>query len=439
MVLALAVGPATPSTAVAAPVSPAPATSAAAASATADASTPSPDGIRVSPAAGSEPTAAPAGLPSPVPSPAFSARPRWERRIDRLTAHRAVSVCVGVAGRMVYRRRATVHRAPASNEKLILSMALLDRLGAAATLPTIAEAPHLDGRTIRGALWIRGSGDPEVGRARMRTLAHRLKAAGIRRIKGRVMGSIPPFAHDWWAPGWRPSFPATEVARPTALTFEGNRAHGRNITDPERRAAASLTSQLRSIGVRVRGRPGAGRPPRGTMRMAVVRSAPLEAILRRQNVKSRNFYAEVLGKLLGERRFEPPGTIRKGARAVERWTRAHGVHVTAHDGSGLSYRNRVTAAGIVRLLWAADQAPWGTDVRGTLARGGRGTLTGRLRTVDVRAKTGTLDNISALSGWVRLQRTGGWADFSILSRGLSKTTAIRVEDRVVHAVAANAG
>jgi D-alanyl-D-alanine carboxypeptidase/D-alanyl-D-alanine-endopeptidase (penicillin-binding protein 4) len=346
---------------------------------------------------------------------------------------------VGVDGRVVYRRRATVRRAPASNEKLLLSMALLDRLGPAATLPTIAEAPHVHGRTIRGALWIRGSGDPEVGRARMRALAHRLKAAGVRRIKGRVMGSIPPFAHDWWAPGWRPFFPATEVARPTALTFEGNTAHGRNIADPERRAAASLTSQLRAIGVRVRGKPGAGRPPRGTTRLAMVQSAPLETILRRQNVKSRNFYAEVLGKLLGERRFGPPGTIRKGAHALERWTRAHGVRVTAHDGSGLSYRNRVTAAGMVRLLWAADRASWGTDVRATLARGGQGTLSGRLRTVDVRAKTGTLNNISALSGWVRLQRTGGWADFSILSRGISKTTAIRIEDRIVHAVAANAG
>jgi D-alanyl-D-alanine carboxypeptidase/D-alanyl-D-alanine-endopeptidase (penicillin-binding protein 4) len=349
-----------------------------------------------------------------------------------------VSVCVAVRGDVVYRRRATVRRAPASNEKLLLSMALLDRLGPSATLPTTAEASHVHGSTVRGSLWIRGSGDPEVDRGRMRALARRLKAEGIRRVKGRVMGSIPPFAHDWWAPGWKRWFPEVEVARPTALTFEGNTARGRNIADPERRAAASLTAQLRSAGVRVRGKPGAGRPRAPTHRIATVASAPLEGILRRQNVKSRNFYAEVLGKVLGERRFGPPGTIRDGARALEAWTRSHGVRVEAHDGSGLSYRDRVTAAGVVRLLAASDAAPWGDDLRSTLARGGQGTLGGRLHTVDVRAKTGTLSGISALSGWVRLQRTGGWAEFSILSRGISKTTAIRIEDRVVRAVAANA-
>jgi serine-type D-Ala-D-Ala carboxypeptidase/endopeptidase (penicillin-binding protein 4) len=164
----------------------------------------------------------------------------------------------------------------------------------------------------------------------------------------------------------------------------------------------------------------------------------MATLLRRQNVKSRNFYAEVLGKLLGAMRSGPPGTIRKGARAIEAWAHSFGVNVRAHDGSGLSYKDRVTTAGIVRLLWAADGATWTGDLRGTLPAGGQGTLAHRLRTVDVRAKTGTLDRISALSGWVRLEHTGTWAEFSILSRGISKDVAIRIEDRIVHAIAANA-
>jgi D-alanyl-D-alanine carboxypeptidase/D-alanyl-D-alanine-endopeptidase (penicillin-binding protein 4) len=253
------------------------------------------------------------------------------------------------------------------------------------------------------------------------------------------MGSTGYFRHDWWAPGWKPSFPGAEVALPTALTFEGNRSHGRSIRDPERRAAASLTRQLRSSGVRVGGKPGAGRAPRGLRVVAGIRSRSLEALLRRQNVDSRNFDAEVLGKLLGVTRFGAPGTISKGARAIERWASGFGVSVQAHDGSGLSYRNRVTASGVVRLLWAADGATWTNDLRGALPRGGQGTLAHRLRTVHVRAKTGTLDRISALSGWVRLERTGEWAEFSILSRGTSKDAAVRVEDRIVRAVAANAG
>jgi D-alanyl-D-alanine carboxypeptidase len=66
-----------------------------------------------------------------------------------------------------------------------------------------------------------GGGDPEVRRGRMKALAKRIKTAGIRRIRGRVLGNTGYFAHDWWARGWKRSFPATEVALPTALTFEG--------------------------------------------------------------------------------------------------------------------------------------------------------------------------------------------------------------------------
>jgi D-alanyl-D-alanine carboxypeptidase/D-alanyl-D-alanine-endopeptidase (penicillin-binding protein 4) len=272
----------------------------------------------------------------------------------------------------------------------------------------------------------------------MRDLARRVRAAGVRRIRGRVFGSTGYFARDWWARGWKPSFPSDEVARPTALTFERNEARGRHIRDPERRAAASLTKQLRAVGVRVGGKPGAGKAPRGLARFAEVRSRPLEGLLRRVNVKSRNFAAEVLGKRLGLERSGPRGTIRKGAAAIEAWARSHGVRVKAHDSSGLSYANRVTASGIVRLLWAADGALWTDELRRALPRGGQGTLAHRLRTVDVRAKTGTLDRISALSGWVRLERTGTWAEFSILSRGMSKDASVRIEDRIVHAVAANA-
>jgi len=59
--------------------------------------------------------------------------------------------------------------------------------------------------------------------------------------------------------------------------------------------------------------------------------------------------------------------------------------------------------------------------------------------VRVRAKTGTLlKQISALSGWVWLQRTRRWAEFSILSRGLSKPKAVAVEDELVSVIAKDA-
>jgi D-alanyl-D-alanine carboxypeptidase/D-alanyl-D-alanine-endopeptidase (penicillin-binding protein 4) len=156
------------------------------------------------------------------------------------------------------------------------------------------------------------------------------------------------------------------------------------------------------------------------------------------NVVSSNFRAEVLGKMLGARRFGSPGTIAKGARAIEAYAAANGVRLTANDASGLSYHNRVSAEDIVRLLHVAEGAPWGDILRSTLAAGGEGTLEDRLKNVTVRAKTGTLIEVSALSGWVWLRRESAWARFSILSSGMNTTTAKQIENKIVRAVAANA-
>ncbi|MGH7425896.1 MAG: D-alanyl-D-alanine carboxypeptidase, partial [Candidatus Methylomirabilales bacterium] len=162
------------------------------------------------------------------------------------------------------------------------------------------------------------------------------------------------------------------------------------------------------------------------------------ALLTLMNRLSDNFYAEVLGKLLGASAAGPPGTIAKGARTIRAWVASHGVEFALYDSSGLSYANRVTAQDILRLLWVADAAPWGDLLRQTLPSGGQGTLKGRLAGVRVRAKTGTLEDVSALSGWVWLEKEGAWAEFSILSGGMPKWQASRIEDRIVRLLASSA-
>ena len=112
--------------------------------------------------------------------------------------------------------------------------------------------------------------------------------------------------------------------------------------------------------------------------------------------------------------------------------------VEANDGSGLSYANRVSADGIVRALWVADASPWGQPCATPWPDGGQGTLEDRLNDVRLRAKTGTLIDISALSGWVWLEREDAWAQFSILSKGISKTASIHIENAIVRVVSANA-
>ncbi|HZP90130.1 MAG TPA: D-alanyl-D-alanine carboxypeptidase [Actinomycetota bacterium] len=362
----------------------------------------------------------------------------WMRRVSGAIGDRSMSVAVGDDGVFLYRHADATPRAPASNEKLLLSMALLDELGPSYRIPTIAAAERIEGHVIPGDLWILGRGDPTLGPARLAVLARRIAAAGITRIEGRVMGATTYFARDWWATGWKPEFRREEVALPTALTFEGNSAGGVHIRDPERRAAEWLVTRLERLGVAVGDGPGAGAPPGGLRPVATVRSEALAGILRRMNVPSDNFVAEVLGKLLSARRGGPPGTIAGGARQIQAWSARHGVEVTSFDGSGLSYADRVTAEGIVQLLWVADGSSWVPALRASLPAAGQGTLQGRLGGVRLRAKTGTLTDVSALSGWVWSRASDGWIEFSILSSGMPKWMASSIEDRVVRILASSA-
>lgn len=376
-----------------------------------------------------------------------TARPAWKRRIDKLVHGHSIGVSVAEGGRPVYRYADKTRRIPASNQKILLSMTAMDSLGADFRIPTSVRASRVSNGVVRGNLWLVGRGDPSLtgggafGRSlpfrpsRISTLVRRIRAAGIRRVTGSVVGTTGYFARDWYAPGWGSTFAAYYIPLPTALTFEGNVANGRHVTNPEWRAARSLTRRLEAKGVRVRRGPRAGTLPAATVPVAEIRSATLTELLTYTNRVSANFFAEVFGKLLGALGRNRPGTIAKGAAVVAQWTKRHGVEAQTRDSSGLSSENRVSPLGLVHLLEVSEREPWGAAFRGTLPVPGQGTLEDRLKGVRLRAKTGTLDGVSALSGWVWMDRTDSWGEFSILSSGMPKSQAVEIEDAIVRTLA----
>jgi D-alanyl-D-alanine carboxypeptidase len=369
----------------------------------------------------------------------MTTQPDWVQQITAAIGGRPMSVAIGLDGDYWYRHLAWVRRPPASNEKLLLSMALLDRFSPARRIRTQAMvASNPNHGVLSGNLWLAGHGDPQTNKRELAALAAELRRNGLRRIRGSVMGVKGPFVRDWWAQGWKWYFPADYVARPTALTFNANTdGLGVHIADPERRAAVFMTNRLRAIGVRVDGDPGTGTPAVRVHELGVELSSALRVIVRRMNVNSRNFFAEVLNKYLGLAVYGR-GTIASGARAIEAYVRHRGQDFTLYDGSGLSYANRVSALGILQLLWNADRQPWGTVLRATLPTGGQGTLKDRLSSIRLHVKTGTLDNASALSGWVYATRVGGWVEFSIVSNGFDEYAAKKIENQIVRIIAADA-
>ncbi|MEA2487780.1 MAG: hypothetical protein QOF16_1434 [Actinomycetota bacterium] len=381
---------------------------------------------------------------------AATARPAWKKKIDRAIGGHALSVEIATPSDTLYQHNAATQHIPASNQKLLLSMALLDRFGSGMRLSTTVHGQRPRSGVVQGNVWIVGRGDPTVtgggsyGRSLpfkatgLRKLAAKIKQAGVNVITGRVVGSTTYFSHDWFAPGWKSDFPAEEVALPSAVAIDGNTHKDKHISNPEYRAAKALTAKLRQIGVLVADSPKAGTVPRHKPRLAKVMSQPLKVLMRYMDRQSSNFFAEELGKRLSVTSYGAPGTIAHAAAAIRAWTASHGVSITAYDSSGLSYDNRVSPAGIVSLLRFATGQSWGKKLRSDLAAGGQGTLEDRLKDVRIRAKTGTLDNISALSGWLWAKPLQDWVEFSILSGGMPKYQAAAIEDRIVRVSAHSA-
>lgn len=368
------------------------------------------------------------GDPAPAPTP-------WGHAIDRLIGSRQVSVAVRVGATLVYAHLATARSTPASNQKLLLSMTALSELGPGYRIPTDAAVVRgsLHKGVVHGDLWVVGHGDPEFDDAAARDLAAEVRAAGIRRITGAVIGDTGGFLRDRHAPGWHP-MALQNIGLPTALSFDRNAGPTRYVMTPELHAARALTADLRGRGVQVEGSPRAALPTDTLKPVASVRSAALAAIIRRQNITSDNLDAETLSKVLGAR-FGGEGSIAAGAAVISAWLHDHGIQANVMDASGLSYRDRISTLGLSRLLASALRLPWGEFLRASLPAPGQGTMRGRLSGIAVRAKTGTLaQGISALSGYLRLQ-SGRTASFSILSSGVSKQVAIRIEDRIVRTLA----
>jgi D-alanyl-D-alanine carboxypeptidase/D-alanyl-D-alanine-endopeptidase (penicillin-binding protein 4) len=339
------------------------------------------------------------------------------------------------SGETVFARNARLALAPASNEKLAVAYASLVELGPGYRFRTqVAADGELAGRTWRGNLYLVGFGDPTLSGAGLDALAAQVRAWGIRRVTGRVVGDESWFDPRRDAPGWKPGWVGDESPPLSALVVD--RADGWPRVAPALEAAARLTRALARRGVAVTGDPAVGRAPEHAFPLAEHLSAELAEIVRSLNRDSDNFAAELLLKQLGAS-AGAGGTTAAGARVVRRALSEAGAPlagVRIVDGSGLSSLDRLSAAAIVALLRAADHDPTIRDAFvGSLAVAGvSGTLQGRLDRRPtygrVIAKTGTTNLASSLSGFVR----GRYA-FAILHAGnpVSTWTARAAQDRFV--------
>jgi D-alanyl-D-alanine carboxypeptidase/D-alanyl-D-alanine-endopeptidase (penicillin-binding protein 4) len=192
--------------------------------------------------------------------PPTSPPPRLVYEIDRALAAAPAGSAVGVAvisgrtGATIYARDGARPLVPASNAKVALLAAALEILGPEHVFRTEAlAAGPMEGGTLRGALALRGSGDPSLTSEGLWGLALDLEAAGLRRVEGDLI--LDDGAFDRSAPP--AAGPARNEGRPygavtSALTANFNTvaievAPGARPGDPIRAALVPPIDGIRIV------------------------------------------------------------------------------------------------------------------------------------------------------------------------------------------------
>ena len=410
------------------------------------------------------------------------------------------------SGRVLYARNPRTLMMPASNMKILTLAAAAETLGWDHRFTTTLEAsaPVVDG-ALTGDLYVRGTGDPTINSRDKRASAvldewaSGLKAAGINRIDGIVIGDASAFDGRRLGQGWSWDYlqygyaapigalefdeniatltikpgakageaadlelpPATglgllhhvvtgEAGTATAIQFErppdGSNLDVRGsiavdaapvtrevaVGNPSLYFAHALVLGLQARGITVRGIPREMVRPQSPLvseprRVLVAsQSPPLRDIATTMMKVSQNLYAETLLKAVAAARGSVGATEAGAAVAQEifaSWQIPPATYVQA-DGSGLSRYDYVTADMLVTLLEHLYRDPKHKDAfMATLPIAGQdGTVASRLKhtraEANATAKTGSISNVRALSGYVR-SRGGETLVFSILANNFT--------------------
>jgi len=342
-------------------------------------------------------------------------------------------------GSVLFSRGASRRLQIASNMKLFTTAAALARLGPEERLETSLVAPGgIVGGVVQGDLILRGGGDPSLGRSSLARLVAEAQANGLTTVTGRLRydESIFDRRRKVARKGIR-GRPFAYLGRLSGLAYEAGRSR-----DPARSAALATAALLRKRGIDVPKKVSrtSGIPVLAENVAAEVESAPLADLARSTNTFSINFYAEMLLKSLGAK-VAGRGTTAAGVAVARSFARDAGAPLRAQNGSGLSRADRASPRSIGSLLAAMlEEEPEVRDAfLGSLAVAGHtGTLARRMRGTAARGrcvgKTGTLDGVSALSGYC-LVAPERFLVFSVLLNKVRVERAHRAQDRIAALVA----
>jgi D-alanyl-D-alanine carboxypeptidase/D-alanyl-D-alanine-endopeptidase (penicillin-binding protein 4) len=348
---------------------------------------------------------------------------------------------------------------PASNTKLFTTATALEVMGGDHMLSTkiLTEDTDLLDGTIEGNLYIKGFGNPTFSSEDLEQLVNQLCQSGLRKVTGNVVGDDSYFddvySRDDWISDERanvklPPISAIVIDRNRTIVVKKRKGRYRNyfvnIDNPPLFAAKKLRELLISHGVEVEGKSISGQATDNTQTL-VESSIELRELLKEINKHSDNFYAECLFKTLGSVSSGQQGNSFFSTQAILNYIEDNSIYSTGTtivDGSGISRFDQVTAGALVGLLEKVYfNIKQFDDFFNSLSIAGvDGTLHKRMRGTpaenNFRGKTGTLNGVSSLAGYVTTADNDDLIVcmmFEFTTGGVSKYK--NIQDRIVEILA----
>ncbi len=332
---------------------------------------------------------------------------------------------------------------PASNQKILSGSVALAQLGADYRYrTTFVTHGKVENGVLNGDLIVIGRGDPTVSdrvkgnaMAFMQSVADSIAAKGIRRITGSLRPGGDAFPDSIYGYGWEwddlrgeSAAPVDELELNEGMTQRLAKVGGRDTlvavaTDsPTNTYLAALALGLNKRGVVIDHAAGgidSLTTPADTIYS--FQSPPLRDILKSFLKPSQNQTGEALIRTLGLEKTGV-GMSDSGAVVIRKQLAAWGVDSTStviYDGSGMSRHDLVTPEAIVKILIGIQKDPAYmafyealpiVGVDGTV----RTRMLGSTAVGNIHAKTGTLEFVRSLSGYVTTA-AGEKLVFSMLS------------------------
>ncbi|MBP9193029.1 MAG: D-alanyl-D-alanine carboxypeptidase/D-alanyl-D-alanine-endopeptidase [Ignavibacteria bacterium] len=308
---------------------------------------------------------------------------------------------------LIYEHNSQLEMIPASITKLVTSAVAFDMLGVNYDFKTIVYTDDInisDG-VIDGNLYLKGYGDPDLNSLDITYLAEVIKSKGIIQITGNVVydESYLDDEHYALADYYQGDTKRNYWPYVSGLNFNKN---SKNF-DPALMAGTVLFDELVASSILIDGIVVAGITPSASKEIAVV-SHSIFDVLAHMNKESDNHSAITVFKVIGAKFSTPPGSVSKGESAVVEFLTSIGNQRNRFEileGSGLTRFNKVNSDMYIRLLkYMYDDTKSFDYFYSTLPIAGKdGTLRNRMIGTEaennVHAKTGTLNSVSALSGY----------------------------------------